>query len=130
MEIKTLIDISYLIGAIFFVIGIRRLSSPDTARAGNILAAVGMAIAIVATMFVSLPKGDNNYVWIIGAMILGGIIGAVASKRVPLTAMPQLVSMFNGLGGACAVVIAAAEVGNWGRCCLHYLLEQLHLRVV
>ena len=112
MLLKTIIDISYLIGAIAFIVGLRRLSSPDTARAGNILAAIGMGIAIIATLFVPLSGADNNYIWIAGGMLLGAVVGALASKRVPLTAMPQLVSMFNGLGGACAVVIAAAEVYN------------------
>ena len=113
MLIKSIIDISYLIGAIAFIVGLRKLSSPDTARRGNIMAAFGMGIAIVATIFYPLEHVNNNYAWIIGALFLGGAFGAVASKRVKLTDIPQLVSMFNGFGGACAVLIAAAEVYNY-----------------
>lgn len=105
-----LINLTYLIGALAFVIGLRRLSSPDTARRGNILAAIGMGIAIVATLFNPAILGNNNYAWIFGGMVVGGIIGWFASKRVQMTAMPQLVSIFNGLGGACAVVLAMIEL--------------------
>ncbi|MEM9888119.1 MAG: NAD(P)(+) transhydrogenase (Re/Si-specific) subunit beta, partial [Bacteroidota bacterium] len=101
-----IINLSYLLGALAFVLGLRRLSSPDTARRGNILAAIGMGIAILATLFNPAIIGNNNYAWIFGGMLLGSAIGWVASKRVQMTAMPQMVSIFNGLGGACAVVLA------------------------
>ncbi|MEM9849210.1 MAG: NAD(P)(+) transhydrogenase (Re/Si-specific) subunit beta [Bacteroidota bacterium] len=104
------INLSYLLGALAFVIGLRRLSSPDTARRGNILAAIGMGIAILATLFNPAIVGNNNYAWIFGGMVLGGVIGWVVSKRVQMTAMPQMVSIFNGLGGACAVVLAMIEL--------------------
>lgn len=118
--LTTIIKLSYLIGAIAFVVGLRRLSSPDTARKGNLLASFGMGIAILATLlapesFVAATEGDdidNNYIWIVGGMLVGAMIGAVASKRIQLTDMPQLVSLFNGFGGACAVLIAAAELYN------------------
>jgi NAD(P) transhydrogenase subunit beta len=106
----TVINLSYLIGALAFVIGLRRLSSPDTARRGNILAAIGMSIAIIATLFYPFAGAANNYGWIIGGAIVGGIIGLFAAKRVQMTAMPQMVSIFNGLGGACAVALAIAEL--------------------
>lgn len=111
--LSTIINISYLIGALAFVIGLRRLSSPDTARRGNILAAIGMSIAIIATLFYPFADAPNNYGWIIGGAIVGGLIGFVAAKRVQMTAMPQMVSIFNGLGGACAVALAIVEL-------LHY----------
>lgn len=104
------INLTYLIGALAFVIGLRRLSSPDTARRGNILAAIGMGIAILATLFNPQIVGNNNYAWIAGGMLVGGLIGWIASKRVQMTAMPQMVSIFNGLGGACAVVLAMIEL--------------------
>lgn len=105
-----IINLSYLLGALAFVLGLRRLSSPDTARRGNILAAIGMGIAILATLFNPAIIGNNNYAWIFGGMLLGSAIGWVASKRVQMTAMPQMVSIFNGLGGACAVVLAMIEL--------------------
>ncbi|MEO0339836.1 MAG: NAD(P)(+) transhydrogenase (Re/Si-specific) subunit beta [Bacteroidota bacterium] len=108
--ITFIINLSYLIGAVAFVWGLRLLSSPDTARKGNIYAAIGMGIAILATLIIPLDEGANNYGWIFGGMAGGALIGMLASRRVKMTAMPQLVSIFNGLGGACAVVLAMAEL--------------------
>ncbi|MEM1328432.1 MAG: NAD(P)(+) transhydrogenase (Re/Si-specific) subunit beta [Bacteroidota bacterium] len=105
-----IINLSYLLGALAFVIGLRRLSSPDTARRGNILAAIGMGIAIVATLFNPEIVGSNNYGWIAGGMIGGGVVGWLVAQRVQMTAMPQMVSIFNGLGGACAVVLSMIEL--------------------
>ncbi len=110
--LTSILNISYLIGALAFVVGLRRLSSPDTARRGNIIAAVGMSIAILATLVYPFSGAANNYLWIAVAMMLGGAIGWVASKRVQMTAMPQMVSIFNGLGGACAVVLSFIEFLN------------------
>ncbi len=110
-SIKKMIDIAYLIGVVAFIIGLRRLSSPDTARSGNLMAAAGMAIGIIAVMMTPV-EGDNNYAWILGGMLVGGIIGGLASKRVALTDMPQLVSLFNGFGGASAILIAVVELNN------------------
>lgn len=104
------INLAYLLGALAFVIGLRRLSSPDTARRGNRLAAIGMALAILATLFYPIADAPNNYGWIAGGLLIGGIIGWLAARRVQMTAMPQLVSIFNGLGGACAVVLVTAEL--------------------
>ncbi len=105
-----LINLTYLIGAIAFVWGLRLLSSPDTARRGNILAGTGMGIAILAALLQPLPEGANNYGWIGGGLAVGAAVGLVAARRVQMTAMPQMVSIFNGLGGACAVVLASAEL--------------------
>jgi NAD(P) transhydrogenase subunit beta len=104
------INLAYLIGALAFVWGLRLLGSPDTARRGNTLAGIGMGLAIVATMLAPLGDVANNYAWIAGGMIGGGAIGLVAARRIQMTAMPQMVSIFNGLGGACAVVLGMAEL--------------------
>lgn len=104
------INLAYLIGAIAFVWGLRQLSSPDTARRGNILAAFGMSVAIIATMLMPLSGAPNNYAWIFGSMAAGGVIGLISARRVKMTAMPQMVSIFNGLGGATAVVLAIGEL--------------------
>ncbi|MCB0639198.1 MAG: NAD(P)(+) transhydrogenase (Re/Si-specific) subunit beta [Lewinella sp.] len=105
-----LINLAYLVGALFFVFGLRLLSSPDTARRGNIWAGIGMGIAIVATFFAPLPGAPNNYAWILGGIVVGSGVGYLAAKRVKMTAMPQMVSIFNGLGGACAVLLGLVEV--------------------
>ncbi len=110
MAINFLINIAYLIGALAFVWGLRLLSSPDTARRGNILAGIGMGLAIIATLIYPLGEAPNNYGWILGAMAVGTVIGGVSARRVQMTAMPQMVSIFNGLGGATAVLLALAEL--------------------
>jgi NAD(P) transhydrogenase subunit beta len=87
------------------------LSNPATARNGNLLAAAGMAIAIVGTIFLYEEEGKKlgNYPWIFGGILIGGIIGTLSAKKVKMTAMPEMVSMFNGMGGACAALISAVE---------------------
>ncbi|MFT7617268.1 MAG: NAD(P) transhydrogenase subunit beta [Planctomycetota bacterium] len=98
-----LIHTSYIIGAGCFILGIKRMSRVRTAQAGNRLAAVGMFLAIVAT-FIAL--GNINYTWIIAGLAVGGAIGAVLAKRVEMTSMPELVALFNGLGGAASFFVA------------------------
>jgi NAD(P) transhydrogenase subunit beta len=105
-----LINLGYFIGALAFVWGLRQLSSPDTARRGNILAGAGMILAIAVTLILPIAGAPNNYSWIAGGLIIGGIIGWVSAKQVQMTAMPQMVSIFNGLGGACAMVLALLEL--------------------
>jgi H+-translocating NAD(P) transhydrogenase subunit beta len=105
-----LINIAYLLGALAFLWGLRLLSSPDTARRGNLLAGAGMALAIVAAMAQPMTGAANNYAWIAAAMAVGALIGLISARRVKMTDMPQMVSVFNGLGGACAVVLAYAEL--------------------
>ncbi|NNJ88333.1 MAG: NAD(P)(+) transhydrogenase (Re/Si-specific) subunit beta [Eudoraea sp.] len=109
----TAINLVYLIGATSFVIGLKQMSSPDTARKGNVLATFGMVIAILATLFIPITDAPNNYLWIFGAMILGGIIGYISAVKIEMTAMPQMVSVFNGLGGACAAVLASTELTQY-----------------
>lgn len=105
------LEICYLVASVSFILGLKMLSTPKTARSGNFIAAGGMTLAIVATIF--LPSGNGEYVknlgWIFGGMAVGTIIGYVMAKRVKMTAMPQMVSFFNGMGGACAAVISLIE---------------------
>ena len=103
------INLSYLLGAVLFVVGLRMLGSPDTARKGNILAGLGMMLAIIATAVEPLDNSSNNYSWIIAGMGVGGVIGFISAKKIQMTAMPLMVSIFNGLGGACAVILAFSE---------------------
>lgn len=88
------------------------LSHPDTARRGNTIAAVGMTIAILATIFLYRDEHNaplGNYIWIFGGLIIGTVIGTLTAKKVQMTAMPEMVSMFNGMGGACAMLISIIE---------------------
>ena len=100
------IDIAYLIAAIFFIYGLKMLSHPKTARNGNMIASIGMLIAIVATVFLGT---DLNFKMIGIAMVLGSVIGAFFAVRVEMTQMPQLVAIFNGFGGAASALVASAE---------------------
>ncbi len=109
---KAIIDFLYLISIVLFVIGLKRLSSPATARKGNMIAGVGMGMAIIITMFYPMDNESNNYIWIAGGLLLGGIIGYYAAIKVKMTAMPEMVSIFNGLGGACSMLIASVEFFN------------------
>ncbi len=111
MENPTL-DFLYLICIILFVIGLKRLSHPETARKGNFISAAGMGMAILITLFYPMEGASNNYLVIFAGIAVGGIIGYVAAKRVKMTAMPEMVSLFNGLGGACSMLIAFVEFNN------------------
>ena len=104
------IDLAYFVSAILFVFAIHRLSSPATARLGNRLAMAAMGLAIVATFF--LDEIESNYVLIVIAIAIGAAIGYVPSQRVPMTAMPQMVAIFNGMGGATVALIAVVEYFN------------------
>ena len=111
MELNIL-TICYLIASVTFILGLKMLSNPATARKGNLIAAAGMTIAIAATIF--LYKDDeghalHNYGWIFAALLIGGITGTLAAKKVKMTAMPEMVSLFNGMGGACAMLISIVE---------------------
>ncbi len=105
-----IIHIIYLFASVTFILGLKMLSNPKTARNGNILAAVGMIVAILGTIF--LHEGEVNsliYGLIFGAIGLGTLVGWLTAKRVQMTKMPELVSLFNGMGGACAALIGLVE---------------------
>ncbi len=104
---QTLIAVSYLVASILFILGIQRLSSPKTAPSGNLLAAIGMGIAIVVTL---LHQDVVSYRGIAAGAAIGTVIGVVAAFRVQMTAMPQMVAVFNGLGGAASALVSAAEL--------------------
>ncbi|MEO9003705.1 MAG: NAD(P)(+) transhydrogenase (Re/Si-specific) subunit beta [Ginsengibacter sp.] len=107
----SILSICYLIASVTFIIGLKMLSNPATARRGNLIAAGGMIIAIAGTIFLYRYKGKRleNYGWIFTAIIIGTIIGVLVAKKVKMTAMPELVSFFNGMGGACAALISIVE---------------------
>ena len=111
MNPDTLLQLVYLLSATLFVFGLKRLGSPATARQGNRMAALAMLIAIVATL---VEQEILNWQLIALGIILGSLIGAIAARTVRMTDMPQMVGIFNGLGGGASGVVAAAEFFRLG----------------
>jgi H+-translocating NAD(P) transhydrogenase subunit beta len=103
---RTWIDVAYLVAAICLIIGIKRLSHPRTARSGNIIGAIGMAIAVGFTFAI---EELDRYWLILAGIAVGTVIGVVSARMVRMTAIPQMVALFNGVGGGAAALIAAAE---------------------
>ncbi|MBP6183771.1 MAG: NAD(P)(+) transhydrogenase (Re/Si-specific) subunit beta [Saprospiraceae bacterium] len=108
------LEISYLIGSLSFIIGLKMLSHPDTAKRGNLYAAAGMSLAILATIVFHQNDGEriHNIPLILIAIGIGTIIGYMMAMKVKMTAMPQMVSFFNGMGGACAAIISLVEYNS------------------
>ncbi|NTW20002.1 MAG: NAD(P)(+) transhydrogenase (Re/Si-specific) subunit beta, partial [Nostocales cyanobacterium W4_Combined_metabat2_030] len=104
--LPTGIQLTYLVAASLFILGLKKLGSPASARNGNLDAAVGMLLAIVATM---LDQHVLNYEMILIGLAIGSVIGAVIAYKVQMTEMPQMVGLLNGLGGASSALIAVAE---------------------
>lgn len=101
------LSFAYLVSSILFILSIRGLASPETARRGNVLGMIGMAIAIIVTMYSPLV---SEYHWIIQSILIGGAIGTYTALKVKMTSLPQMVAAFNGLGGLSAVFISMAEI--------------------
>ncbi len=99
-------NIFYVVAAVLFILGLKKLSSPRTARNGNLIASLGMLFAIIATL---VAYGNLDYKLIILGMIIGSIIGGLFAIKVEMTAMPQMVAIFNGFGGGASALVAAAE---------------------
>ncbi len=96
-----IIDLVYIVAAILFIVGLKFLGSPATARKGNAISSIGMAIAVIATLF---SKG-LNFELIIGGFVIGGLIGAVVARKVEMTSMPEMVALFNGFGGLASLFV-------------------------
>ena len=124
---ENFVDIAYLISAVSFIYGLKMLSHPRTARKGNIIASLGMLIAIVATVIL----GTDLDLTMIGiAMVIGSIIGAFFAIRVEMTQMPQLVAIFNGFGGGASALVASAEFLNPGTTPTLFLIISITLSVL
>jgi proton-translocating NAD(P)+ transhydrogenase subunit beta len=102
-----LIEASYIVTAFLFIVGLKRMSSPVTARSGIVWAGAGMVLAILVTF---LYPGLTNYPLIIIAILIGGVIAWVTGKRVAMTDMPQMIALFNGMGGGAAAAISSVEL--------------------
>src|SRR4030088_1747656 len=110
---STVITLAYLVAAVCFILGLKQLSSPKSARNGNFTAAFGMVIALVATV-PQLRFTTAGVVIIAIGVIIGGAIGAVGARMVKKTAIPQMVALFNGVGGGAAALVAVAELLRFG----------------
>ncbi|MBK7289882.1 MAG: NAD(P)(+) transhydrogenase (Re/Si-specific) subunit beta [Chitinophagaceae bacterium] len=111
----SILAIIYIIAAVTFIMGLKMMSNPASARKGNMIAGVGMVAAILGTIFLYRnPDGGllQNHIWIFAAIAVGTIIGVMAAKKVKMTAMPEMVSLFNGLGGASATLISVIEFNH------------------
>lgn len=104
--LPTGIQLTYLVASSLFIIGLKKLGSPATARQGNLWAAVGMLLAVVVTL---LDQQVLNYQMILIAIAIGSVIGAIAAQKIAMTAMPQMVGLLNGLGGAASALVAIGE---------------------
>ena len=98
---------AYLVAGVFFILTLRGLSSPESARQGNRLGMIGMAIAILTTLTSPVVA---EYTWIIGGIVIGGAIGTVIAKKIQMTALPQLVAAFHSLVGMAAVLVATGAL--------------------
>ncbi|MFB6273508.1 MAG: NAD(P)(+) transhydrogenase (Re/Si-specific) subunit beta [Salinibacter sp.] len=104
-----IIDLAYLLSAVLFIFGLKRMQSPVTARTGNALASLGMLVAVVATLFL---HEILSWPMILGGLALGGLIGAVLARTVEMTAMPELVAVFNGFGGLASALVSGTELSQ------------------
>jgi NAD(P) transhydrogenase subunit beta len=109
--VQSIPPLAYLASSVVFIFGLKRLGRVKTARSGNQLAAVAMAIAVAGTL-IELG-GEASYPWILAGVAVGGLIGGVAAVRVEMTSMPEMVALFNGFGGAASSLVALSVF--WGR---------------
>jgi NAD(P) transhydrogenase subunit beta len=114
-----ILTICYLVASVTFILGLKMLSHPDSARKGNLVAAAGMAAAIFGTIFLYEHDLDgrrehlDNIALIFLALALGSLLGYVSARKIQMTAMPEMVSLFNGMGGACAMLISLIEFNHY-----------------
>ncbi|GAB3426067.1 NAD(P)(+) transhydrogenase (Re/Si-specific) subunit beta [Flindersiella endophytica] len=103
------VDLGFLVAAVCFIVALKALSSPRTARIGNLIGAFGALLAVVLMFVAAKPK---HLIPILVAVAIGGLAGAIAARRVAITAMPQLVALFNGVGGGAAALVAVLELAG------------------
>lgn len=106
MEMYYIINGAYIVSAILFILGLMLMSSTPTARKGNFLSALGMFVAVLATLL----SNGLSYQWIIVGILLGSLIGTISAKKVKMTGMPELVAVFNGFGGASSLLVAVVAI--------------------
>ena len=107
MDTSLITALGYVVASGLFIFGLKMLGSPATARKGNMVSAAGMLIAIVVAL---LDQGIVNYTWIAGGMLVGGLVGVVVARSVAMTSMPEMVALFNGLGGSASLLVGWAAL--------------------
>ena len=108
-DIVTVINLAYVVAAALFILGLKLLSHPDTAKKGNFISAIGMLVAVVVTL---LDQQIISYHYILLGFVIGGAFGAWKAKTVEMTAMPEMVSLFNGFGGAASLLLGWATLAG------------------
>ena len=111
MDVLAVLKLAYVFAAAMFILGLKNMSHPRTAVRGNFLGAGAMILAIAVTLF-QLWTGDGTYLYILIGLVVGALIGMVLAVRIQMTAMPQLVALFNGFGGVASVLVACSELQN------------------
>ncbi len=106
-NVETIIQSIYVVAAVLFIVGLKRMSSPTTARTGIVWAGVGMLMATAATFFY---PGVENFVLIVSAILIGTVLAGYTAKKVEMTEMPEMIALYNGMGGGAAAAIAAVEL--------------------
>jgi NAD(P) transhydrogenase subunit beta len=104
---ELMIAFGYIVSAILFVLGLKKLGSPATARQGNLVSAVGMLVAVCLTL---LDRDILGFQWILVGCVIGSIIGVLFAKMVAMTAMPEMVALFNGFGGISSLLLGVGVV--------------------
>ena len=106
LDLSMISNALYIVSAILFIIGLKKLGNAQTAPKGNMISAVGMFLAVVTAVVSDM---NLQYIWIIIAMILGSFVGVISAKKVAMTAMPEMIALFNGFGGVASLLVAYAE---------------------
>ena len=106
MDTALLVNLAYIASSILFIVGLKMLGSPDTARRGNFLSSSGMLLAVLITL---LDQNIIDYRYIAGALAAGSVVGYFAATKVKMTSMPEMVAIFNGFGGIASLLVGSAE---------------------
>ena len=107
-----LVNLAYIVASILFIYGLKMLGRAETARRGNLVSALGMLLAIVVTLL----AGGLSYLWILVGLLIGGTIGLIAARTVQMTAMPEMVALFNGSGGLASLLTRMGRIPESARC--------------